>query len=190
MCSDECKRARSNDAAVRYYHLARYGRTEFRNDPLLNSKDRFAAARKHGYRSGLEVSNARRLEELGTDFGYESCKLPFVQPVKHRTYCPDILLPNGIVVELKGQFDTDARMKMKMVKEQHPDIDIRFVFSSSRSRLSKGSKTTYGMWSTQHGFPYADKVIPKEWLEEPVNEKSQQALAAAAIPTKKPPTTA
>jgi len=53
---------------------------------------------------------------------------------------------------------------MRLVKEQHPEKDIRFVFSNSRSRISKKSSTTYAMWCEKYGFKYADKHIPLEWL--------------------------
>ena len=55
---------------------------------------------------------------------------------------------------------------MILVKQQHPELDIRFVFSNSRQKISKQSKTTYGMWCEKHGFLYADKTVPQEWLNE------------------------
>jgi hypothetical protein len=63
-----------------------------------------------------------------------------------------------------------------MVKRQHPLLDIRFVFSNSRTRISKQSRTTYALWCRSKGFKYADKLIPTSWLLEPVNEASLQAL--------------
>jgi hypothetical protein len=61
---------------------------------------------------------------------------------------------------------TADRQKHLMVKEQHPELDIRFVFSNSKSKLSKISQTTYGDWCIKHGFKYADKDIPMSWLNE------------------------
>ena len=55
---------------------------------------------------------------------------------------------------------------MIRVKEQHPELDIRFVFSNSKTKISKKSKTSYGMWCEKHGFPYANKLIPKDWINE------------------------
>jgi len=40
------------------------------------------------------------------------------------------------------------------------------VFTNSNTKINKGSKTTYGMWCSKNGFLYADKLIPKEWLNE------------------------
>ena len=42
---------------------------------------------------------------------------------------------------------------MLAVKEQNPELDIRFVFQRNNT-LSKNSKTTYGAWCEKHGFPY------------------------------------
>lgn len=120
----------------------------------------------HGFRSGLEEKVAAQLEGLGIDFGYENKKIKYTQPAKSRTYTPDFILPNGIIVETKGRFTTQDRMKHLMIKECHPDLDIRFVFTNSNSRISKTSKTTYAAWCIKYGYQYADKLIPEEWLDE------------------------
>jgi hypothetical protein len=53
-----------------------------------------------------------------------------------------------------------------MVKQQHPELDIRFVFSNPKAKLYKGSKTTYGKWCEKNGFLYAKETIPIEWIKE------------------------
>lgn len=120
---------------------------------------------KHGYRSGLEDKIAKQLEEAGIPYKYEQRKIEY-RVEKTSKYTPDFELPNGIIVETKGRFVVADRMKHLLVKEQHPDLDIRFVFSNSKVKLSKTSKTTYAQWADKHGFKWADKLIPKEWLEE------------------------
>jgi hypothetical protein len=83
-----------------------------------------------------------------------------------RTYTPDFLLPNGIVIESKGRFVAADRKKHLLIQEQYIFLDIRFVFSNSKAKLTKGSKTTYGDWCNKHGFLYADRLIPEEWIKE------------------------
>lgn len=146
------------------------------DDPLLQSKDRFRHARAQGYRSGLEVSVARQLEEAGVEFLYEPAPIHYIRPARKARYTPDIILPNGIIVETKGRFVTADRQKHLMVKEQWPTLDIRFVFSNPNSRISKQSKTTYAMWAEKHGFKYAAKQIPVEWCEEEPNDDVLDAL--------------
>lgn len=123
---------------------------------------------KHGFRSGLEEVVAAQLEAANIPVMYEDkdSKIKFEEPAKSRTYTPDFILPNGIIIETKGRFVTADRQKHLLVKAQHPELDIRFVFSNSRSRISKLSSTTYAMWCEKNGFEYADKLIPKEWLKE------------------------
>ena len=70
----------------------------------------------------------------------------------------------------------EDRQKMQLIKEQHPDLDIRMVFNRSASPIRKGSKTTYADICEKLGIPYADKVIPIEWLNEPANPKAAAAL--------------
>lgn len=124
---------------------------------------------KYGFRSGLEKNIQNQLTFRKVKFEYEEHKLSYTKPAKKHTYTPDFYLyPKSgktIIVESKGRFVTADRQKMVLIKEQYPDLDIRFVFSNSRARISKASKTTYAMWCEKHGFEYADKLIPESWLK-------------------------
>jgi hypothetical protein len=121
---------------------------------------------REGFRSGLEDKVAAQLRTVGIDPQYEQHKIEYLKPARKAKYTPDFLLPNGIFIETKGRFKTDDRQKHLLIKDQHPNLDIRFVFSNSRSRISKTSKTTYADWCLKHGFLFADKAIPKEWIDE------------------------
>lgn len=120
-----------------------------------------------GYRSGLEEKLAAQLSQAGVEVSYESMTIPYEKPASKHRYTPDFPLPNGIIIESKGRFVTADRQKHLLIKKQHPDLDIRFVFSTSKARISKTSKTTYGDWCRKNGFLFADKMIPEEWLKEP-----------------------
>lgn len=117
-----------------------------------------------GYRSGLEEVTAADLEQRGIAADYEKEKIKYVIPEREATYTPDFKLPNGIIVETKGRFTAEDRKKHLLIQKQHPEYDIRFLFQRSKSRLSKTSKTTYADWCRKHGFQFADKTIPEEWL--------------------------
>jgi len=123
-------------------------------------------ATKYGFRSGLEERIAEQLDQLGVEYTYEKVKLKYIRPASEHIYTPDFVLANGIIVETKGRFLLADRMKHLMVKKHNPDLDIRFVFSNSNARISKTSKTTYAMWCRKHGYQFADKTIPEEWLNE------------------------
>ena len=120
----------------------------------------------HGFRSGLEKSVWKQLEEAGLEVKYEEETIPYEVPASKHKYTPDFILHNGIIVETKGRFLPDDRKKHLLVKAQHPTLDIRFVFSRSSTPIYKGSKTTYAMWCEKYGFQYADKRIPEAWLTE------------------------
>lgn len=119
----------------------------------------------HGVRSGLEDKVCKDLTERGVAYEYETVKLKYVKPLSNHTYTPDILLKNGVILELKGRLTAQDRMKMSLVKKQHPDLDIRFLFSNSKTKIIKGSPTTYGMWCDKNNFPYCDKAVPDDWLK-------------------------
>jgi len=122
-------------------------------------------ALKAGYRSGLEQDTAKFLKKRRIGFTYEEMKIKWIDP-KIKTYTPDFVLDNGIIIETKGRFISPDRAKHLAVRNQHPELDIRFVFTNSKSKLYKGSKTTYGMWCNKYDFKYADRYIPEAWLKE------------------------
>ena len=97
---------------------------------------------------------------------YETTKIKYTIPESLHTYTPDFLLPNGIIIESKGRFLAEDRKKHLLIKSQYPDLDIRFVFSNSKTKIRKGSPTSYGDWCTKNDFKFADKLIPEEWLNE------------------------
>lgn len=85
------------------------------------------------------------------------------------TYTPDfkVTTKSGrtFYIEYKGVLDLRARNLLKLVKKQHPKLDIRLVFQEGRNKIRKGSKTTYMMWAKQHGFKAADKLLPARWMK-------------------------
>ena len=123
------------------------------------------AAVKNGYRSGLEEVVDSTLKQHNIDGEYEKHKIKYVIPATNHTYTPDFRLPNGIFVETKGRFVIEDRKKHVLIRKQHPELDIRFVFQNSKNKIRKGSPTTYADWCVKHVFIYADKTIPQEWLD-------------------------
>ena len=122
-------------------------------------------ARKKGYRSGLEDKVATYLTEHNVNFLYEKIKIEW-EDLAYRTYTPDFILYNGIIIETKGRFIASDRRKHLAIKKQHPDLDIRFIFTNSRNKLRKGAKSSYGEWCIKYGFRYFDRIIPEDWLRE------------------------
>jgi len=121
--------------------------------------------RRVKYRSKFELNIARLLAERKIPFEYENFKVTYIP--KPRTYTPDFYLPEtNIYVEAKGHLDKADRVKMLLVKEQHPDLDIRFVFLKARNKIYRGSKTTYADWANKHGFIWAEGMIPEEWYKK------------------------
>ena len=117
---------------------------------------------KHGWRSGLEEKVAKELSESGIKYEYESMKIKY-DVSETRTYTPDFILPNGVIVETKGRFVAADRKKHLLIQKQF-DYDIRFVFQNARAKLFKGAKSTYSQWCDKHGFLWAQGSIPEEWL--------------------------
>lgn len=129
-------------------------------------KKKSNVAYKYGYKSGLEEIIANQLKKSGIEPKYEQLKLSYIIPESNHTYTPDFPVTSTIIIETKGRFLTADRQKMILLKNQYPEIDFRFIFSNSKARISKKSKTTYADWCEKYGFKYADKIVPKEWTEE------------------------
>ena len=125
----------------------------------------FIAARKYGYRSGLEHKVSQYLDNLYMKYRYEDIKIEW-EDLAYRTYTPDFILNNNIIIETKGMFTTADRRKHLCIKKQHPELDIRFVFENSKRKLRKGAKSTYGQWCIKYDFLYYDRIIPENWLKE------------------------
>ena len=114
------------------------------------------------FRSAFERNIAEDLKRRKVNFEYETLKLPYT--ISH-TYHPDFILDNGIIVEAKGRFMKGDVPKMRAIKAQYPELDIRFVFYDAHGKIP-GQKTTYAQWAERHGFGWADGYIPQEWTDE------------------------
>ena len=121
---------------------------------------------KHGYRSGFEHKVADQLNEQKIKFEYETTVINYIKPQTEHTYTIDFTLPNGILVETKGRWVAEDRKKHLLIKKQHPELDIRIVFMSGKTKIRKGSKTTYGDWCDKNGIVWAEKQIPEDWFSE------------------------
>lgn len=126
---------------------------------------------KSKFRSGLEESVAGFLKKHQIEYDYEREKINYVQPEKKRTYLPDFFLPNGVIIEVKGRWKPEDRIRFLWIRESNPGIDIRFVFSNANQKLRKGAKSTYGQWCSKNGFNFASKQIPLSWAREKPKKK-------------------
>lgn len=129
-------------------------------------KKRVKAPQRLGFRSGLEVIVSKQIEQMNIPCEYEKLKIRYTIPLSHHVYTPDFQLPNGIIIETKGRFLIEDRKKHQLIREQHPHLDIRFVFTNSKAKINKGAKSTYADWCIKNNFKFADKQIPKSWFNE------------------------
>ena len=144
--------------------------SQLRRAITISSTRRRAIAK--GYRSGLEEKVSQQIADAGLKVDYETDKVKYIWPERQATYTPDFKLPSKdggfFFVETKGLWTVEDRQKWHLVTMQHPDTDFRLVFSNQNARLYKGSPTTYAAYCEKHGFKYANKTIPEEWLTEGV----------------------
>ena len=114
------------------------------------------------FRSKFEQSLSLYLNGIGCSFEYEPVRITYEL---HSKYIPDFVLHNGIIIEAKGRLlATDAR-KHRAIKNQHPSLDIRFVFMSLRTKVEK-SRFNHREWCIKYGFMFSENIIPKDWINE------------------------
>ena len=114
------------------------------------------------FRSKLEQSVAKILDQVGATYEYETTKVAYT--IQHN-YNPDFVLVNGVMLETKGYWDSEDRRKIKAVMRDNPDIDLRMVFQAPFNKISKKSKTTYAQWCEKHCIKWAAAhAIPIDWL--------------------------
>jgi hypothetical protein len=114
------------------------------------------------FRSKLEEKVANLLSHLDVKYEYETKTIPYV--IQHN-YTPDFVLPNNIYLECKGYWEPADRRKIKQVKKDNPNLDLRMVFQAPYNTISKKSKTTYAQWCEKLDIPWASySNIPLDWL--------------------------
>ncbi len=112
------------------HHKKRRKRTTTRQRAIAN-----------GYRSGLEDTTATCIAKAGCVVLFETDKINYVVPSRDAKYTPDFKLPKEggfFYIETKGIWSVQDRQKHLLIKEQYPDIDIRFVFSNQKAKLNQG----------------------------------------------------
>lgn len=90
-------------------------------------------------------------------YKYESEKIAYILACH---YIPDFIIdtPTGkLYLECKGYLRPEDKRKLRAVKKQHPEMDIRLLFYAE--------KAEYVKWCVKNGFRYAFEKIPKDWLD-------------------------
>lgn len=140
------------------------------------------------------------LIDRGVDYGYESAigssrkfRISYTTPivrgecgscgakgapvVQRRSYTPDIHLPSGVIVEVKGKFPPAKRTLMRYAIRCNADHDIRFIFMAD-TWMTKAKKRRLSDWCRAQGIiyqvgdprakpgtvAYGSGGIPQEWI--------------------------
>lgn len=120
-------------------------------------------------RSGLEATVESVLHTSKISYQYESTVLKYTQPQQERKYLPDFKLNISekceVFLEVKGVLTSADRKKLKLVKEQHPNLVLVMIFGNSQNRLNKKSPTRYSDWCDKHDILWVDvKTFTKEGI--------------------------
>lgn len=127
-------------------------------------------------RSKLETKIVSILNNAQTNWNYEVTIIPYVVPESDHKYTVDFTLGNGILIEGKGYLaDHRERYKYVLLKQQHPTIDLRFVFDNP-SKLVGGTKMTHAKWAEKYGFPYCS-IKDVDQIESWIKEKNVKDLS-------------
>jgi len=109
-------------------------------------------------RNNFEKRIYKELNKYKVPVEYEPERIPYTS-----YYIPDFVVfskktKKKIYIETKGYLRPEDKTKLRAVKKQYPDMDIRIVFYESRKKSLK--------WAEKNKFPYSIHSVPKEWLDE------------------------
>lgn len=119
-------------------------------------------------RSKLEIKIASILNEAKSTWEYEKTKIPYIVPESKHKYTVDFTI-GPLLIEGKGYLsDYQERQKYVLIKQQYPEIDLRFIFDNC-NKLVGGSKQTHAQWAEKNGFKYCsikDTEQIQQWIHE------------------------
>jgi len=115
------------------------------------------------YKSGLETKFQAATQAKGWELGYEKDKIKYTIPAAVHTYTPDFTVTSNIFVETKGLWVAADRKKAILIKEQHPDITILYVFQRNQL-IHKKSKTTYLDFCLKNDLPACTYADTDHWI--------------------------
>lgn len=125
-------------------------------------------------RSKLEERFELILKDFDVPYEYELTKIDYIIPESSHTYTVDWTILNGRLIETKGYLSDHAeRRKYVLLKEQHPDLDLRFVFDNG-NKLCGGTKMSHNKWAEKYNFKHCDiKDVDqiKAWINEDTTKK-------------------
>jgi len=132
-------------------------------------------------RSKFEQTVYLEAAQKGINIAYEPGTIPYI--IAH-DYLPDFIIPpppklksgkynmnyvltnheKYIIIEVKGKWDYEDRRKHNALREQYPNLDVRFVFQRPTNKATK--KRTYGEYCDWKGIKWSKSTIPQAWIEE------------------------
>lgn len=131
--------------------IVRSGLEKKVGDDLIDRKVGFSyEANTYQWREILPRAECTSCGEKGTSFLV-------------RSYTPDFFLSNGVILEVKGRFTSKDRKIAAAMKDQHPELDIRMVFSKD-NWLNRNHKNRYSDWCRSKGIKFVIGKVPEEWV--------------------------
>ena len=120
-------------------------------------------------RSKLEMKFEEILIANQAEYDYEVTKISYIVPESKHTYTVDWTCLNGLLIETKGYLsDHQERHKYVLLKQQYPDLDLRFVFDNP-NKLCGGTKYSHAKWADKFGFRWCsikDVEQIQSWISE------------------------
>lgn len=190
-CSHKCQAAawKSRNRELARDISRRSGRKRYQESPRrraqgLAGNRKWAAKRREiigpggarrGYKSSMEHRVIEPLLSRGAE--YEPCFLRYPAQRLLR-YTPDVVLPNGIVVEVKGWFTGKDRTKLRDVRAAYPDLELRMVLATPRAYITQKREQTQSGWCEANGIRWAEQAVPDSWFTEPDHEASLAIIRA------------
>ena len=149
--------------------------------PRKSNSRKTRSSKTPAFRSKLEQKVNLQLLAHRKNYEYEpdDKKIQYTKPASFHNYLPDFVVVKSdksrMYIEAKGIWDFDDRYKHLLIRQQHPELDVRFVFQRAANKIRKGSKSSYADICNGNGrgifkdvqWKFGDNgKIPRSWLDE------------------------
>lgn len=127
----------------------------------------FSKVKRGELKNKSEIAVFKQLKECAGKSYTVSYETEEIAYTTSHNYVPDFILAfkdgRKLYIEAKGWLDNESRTKMRCVKRDNPDLDIRFLFYKDKL-VYKNGKMMYSDWAEKYNFPYCIGTVPKDWL--------------------------
>ena len=113
-----------------------------------------------------EIETQLKVHRLEYELNNKDNSIEYINCKKTKVFVPRFVMSDGMIVESVSYLLKQDCRKYLLLREQYPNLDIRFIFESADKYVSGGDGLTLAEWAASNKFHWANKLFPLEWMIE------------------------